>query len=349
MFNRLQCLDESACSTANIVYCRTLDGRQRIAERMKEYDKMRQVISFEHVVQRVFKDNDARRIVAGAEVHEIEIERGVDRDGGEGVHGSSLCHNAPVIDSHCHLAAEQFDADRAEVIARARSAGLTAMVTIADSFAEGERCLEIAAENDDIFCAVGLHPHHAKDWSEGDGEHLKAMIASSSKVRAVGEIGLDYHYDFSPRDVQKKAFLEQLLIAKELHLPAVIHCREAIADVRAIIEESGIEWFVIHCCTERWEDVAWVFECGGILSFTGIATFPKSTDIHETIRNCPLESMMVETDAPFLAPIPHRGKRCEPAYVVDTARFVAGIKGLSLEQFDAVVTKTTMAFFGLPS
>lgn len=254
-----------------------------------------------------------------------------------------------MIDSHCHLADKAFDADRAEVIARALEAGVTQMITIADDLTEGEKCLEIAADNADIFCTVGVHPHRAKEWNEGDGERLKTMLESSKKVVAVGEIGLDYHYDFSPRETQQRVFREQLSLAKELGLPAVVHCREAIADVRSIVEEVDAGPFVLHCCTEKWTDVEWILERGSLLSFTGIATFPKSTDIHETVRNCPLESMMVETDAPYLAPIPHRGKRCEPAHVIDTARFIAKEKGISFEQLNAVATKTTVAFFGLPS
>lgn len=253
-----------------------------------------------------------------------------------------------MIDSHCHLADKAFDADRDAVIARAREAGVSAMITIADSLEEGEKCLEIAEKYDDMFCTIGVHPHHAKDWNDGDIDRMKALLASPN-AKAVGEIGLDYHYDFSPREAQQKVFRAQLVLAKELGLPAVVHCREAVADVRSIIEEVGAGPFVLHCCTEKWSDVEWILERGSFLSFTGIATFPKSADIHEVVRNCPLEAMMVETDAPYLAPIPHRGTRCEPAFVVDTARFLAQEKGLSVEQFDAVVHKTTVAFFGLPS
>lgn len=248
-----------------------------------------------------------------------------------------------MIDSHCHLADKAFDNDRDAVIVRAFDAGISRMVTIADSLPEAEKCVSIAAADARISFTVGVHPHHAKDWKNGDAATMKTLLEGAV---AVGEIGLDYHYDFSPRDAQKKVFREQLLIAKELGLPTVVHCREAIADVRAIIEEVDAGPFVVHCCTEKWSDVEWVLERGSLLSFTGIATFPKSTDILETVRNCPIGSMMVETDAPYLAPIPHRGTRCEPAFVVDTARFIAREKGVSLEQFEHVVDATTRAFFG---
>ena len=254
-----------------------------------------------------------------------------------------------MIDSHCHLADKAFDPDRMQVIARATNAGVTTMIAIADDLAEGGKCIDLTAKYDQIFCTVGVHPHSAKGWLEGDLERLRALLTSSPKVKAVGEIGLDYHYDFSPKEAQHAIFREQLLLAKELHLPAVVHCREAIADVRSIIEEVDAGPFVLHCCTEKWDDVAWVLDRGSLLSFTGIATFPTSEVVQETLRNCPLESLMVETDAPYLAPQSHRGKRCEPAFVMETARFIAAEKGISLPQFEQVTTRTTVAFFGLPS
>lgn len=251
-----------------------------------------------------------------------------------------------MIDSHCHLADKAFDPDRMQVIARAKNAGVSAMVTIGDTIQESEKCLQLAEKYDDLYFTAGVHPHHAKDWNDGDADRLKVLLAHP-KAKAVGEIGLDYHYDFSPRDVQQHVFRTQLMLAKERGLPAVVHCREAIADVRAIVEEVDAGPFVLHCCTEKWDDVEWILERGSLLSFTGIATFPNSLDVQETARNCPLASMMVETDAPYLAPMPHRGKRCEPAYIVQTARFLAAEKGMSLEQFDPVVHATTVAFFGL--
>lgn len=255
-------------------------------------------------------------------------------------------YHAPVIDSHCHLADKAFDADRGAVIARASDAGVAHIVTVADSLPEAEKCKALSATDDRLSYTVGVHPHHAKDWKKDDLATMRALLDGAV---AVGEIGLDYHYDFSPRELQREAFRAQLALAKELGLPAVVHCREAIADVRTIVEEVDAGPFVLHCCTEKWENVEWILERGSLLSFTGIATFPKSEDIRETVRNCPLDAMMVETDAPYLAPIPHRGKRCEPAFVVDTARFLAAEKGMSLEQFDPVVHETTVAFFGLPS
>jgi len=252
-----------------------------------------------------------------------------------------------MIDSHCHLADAQFTDDLDAVLKRAKVAGITRMITIADSISEAEKCLQIAEKHEHIFCTAGVHPHHAKDWKKGDGERIKELIASSKKMKAVGEIGLDYHYDFSPRDMQRGVFLEQLTIARELGLPAVVHCREAVADIRTIVEEVEPLQLVIHCCTEKWDDISWAVELGHFLSFTGIATYPASHDIRETIKNCPLKQIMIETDAPYLAPVPYRGKRNEPAYVAEVLQCVAEVKGISVEEADRVTTQNTVEFFGL--
>lgn len=259
----------------------------------------------------------------------------------------SRIHFTFMIDSHCHLADPQFDNDFADVLKRAKDAGVTHMVTIADSIAEGEKCLHIADKYEYIFCTIGVHPHHAKDWKKGDGDRIRELIASSKKAKAVGEIGLDYHYNHSPQGVQRAVFLEQLTLARELAIPAVIHCREAMKDLRTIIEEVEPLQLLIHCCTEKWDDVEWVVKLGHLLSFTGIATYTKSHDIHETIKQCPLEQMMIETDSPYLAPVPHRGKRNEPAYVAEVLKCVAKIKGVSLEEADRITTENAVRFFGL--
>lgn len=252
-----------------------------------------------------------------------------------------------MIDSHCHLADAQFTDDLDAVLKRAKEAGISRMITISDNIDEAEKCLQIAEKYEHIFCTAGVHPHHAKDWKKGDGERIKELIASSKKMKAVGEIGLDYHYDFSPRDMQRGVLLEQLTIARELGLPAVVHCREAVADIRTIVEEVEPLQLVIHCCTEKWDDISWAVELGHFLSFTGIATYPASHDIRETIKNCPLKQIMIETDAPYLAPVPHRGKRNEPAFVAEVLKCIAEIKGISVEEVDRATTQNTVEFFGL--
>lgn len=252
-----------------------------------------------------------------------------------------------MIDSHCHLADKQFAVDIDAVIERAVTAGVTQMVTVADSIDESDKCLALAEKYEQIFCSVGVHPHNATAWENPDV--LRSLVKVSRQVVAIGEIGLDYHYDFSPRDTQRRVFQEQLELARELKMPVVVHCREAVQDVWQTVDAVRPEKLVMHCCTERWEDVRRFVERGYLLSFTGIATYQKSVEVRRTIQMCPLERMMVETDAPYLAPVPYRGKRNEPAYVVEVAKCMAKVKGVSLEEVDRVTMENTVGFFGLPS
>jgi len=223
------------------------------------------------------------------------------------------------------------------------------MITIADSIPESRKCLELTQQFAHVFCTVGVHPHHAKDWQDADADMLRSLVASSPKVCAIGEIGLDYHYNFSPKEAQQQVFAAQLSLASELQLPSVVHCREAIADVRAALKGMDMTKVVLHCCTEEWEDVAELVAQGMRLSFTGIATYPQAESIRRTIRECPLEQMMVETDAPYLAPVPHRGKRNEPMYVLEVARLIAKLKEVPFEEIDHRTTENAVAFFGLPA
>ena len=269
-----------------------------------------------------------------------------------------------MIDSHCHLADKQFVPDLDAVLERAIAVGVMQMVTIADTLEESELCISLAKKYEQIFCSVGVHPHNATAWRMTNDQRpitrLHALAQSSPKVRAIGEIGLDYHYDFSPRDIQCSVFREQLELAKELRMPVVVHCRsapnqslcdgsgQAVEDVWKIVDAVRPEKLVLHCCTERWEDVQRFVDRGYVLSFTGIATYPKSEEVRRTIQMCPLMQMMVETDGPYLAPVPYRGKRNEPAYVVEVVKCVAKVKGVSLEEVDRVTTESTVGFFGLP-
>jgi TatD DNase family protein len=252
-----------------------------------------------------------------------------------------------VIDSHCHLADAKFDADIEAVLTRAKAAGVTQMVTIADSMAEAEKCIRLAEKYDQLFCTVGVHPHNAKDWKAEDVKTITRWLETHSKIRAIGEIGLDYHYDFSPREQQRSAFETQLLLAKTLDLPAVVHCREAVDDVWTVTSKIAPPKLVIHCCTEKWSDVEKFVKNGYWLSFTGIATYPNAGDIRETIRQCPLDQLMIETDAPYLAPVPHRGKRNEPAFVAEVCAVIAKEKGIDAAEVDRVTTKNAVEFFGL--
>lgn len=252
-----------------------------------------------------------------------------------------------MIDSHCHLADKKFHSDLAAVLERAARAGVDRMVTIADSIEESNQCVRIAEEHEQIFCTVGVHPHNAKHWKNTDAATLRSLTQSSKKVKAIGEIGLDYHYNFSPKEAQQNAFREQLVIAKNIDLPVVIHCREAINDLQMILTEIPGTRFVVHCCTEKWDDVRDLVDQGCLLSFTGIATYPNAPEIRDCIAHCPLSQMMIETDAPYLAPVPHRGKRNEPAYVTEVAKLIATIKEVDVGEVDRVTTQNAVAFFGL--
>lgn len=254
-----------------------------------------------------------------------------------------------MIDSHCHLGDIQFAADLPQVIERARNAGVFTMVTIADDLPEAKKCREIAHAHDEIYFTAGIHPHHAKNFrNESSLAEIKTFL-EDPKCKAVGEIGLDYHYMNSPKDMQQRAFEAQLALAKDLNMPAVVHCRDAVEDIRTIVRHVKPLMLVIHCCTEKWEDISWAIDDGYLLSFTGIATYPKSTDIRETIKRCPLERMMIETDAPYLAPDIHRGKRNEPAFVTEVAKCIADVKGITLDEVEKTTTANTVAFYRLGS
>jgi TatD DNase family protein len=234
-----------------------------------------------------------------------------------------------LVDSHCHLDSEQFDADRQAVIGRARAAGVDTLVAI------GLRpALDLAGADDNIYAVVGVHPHEAAQASGLE----TAPLLSHAKVVAVGEIGLDYHYDFSPRDVQRAVFEHQLELAKEANLPVVIHTREAWADTISILKQHGPSRGIFHCFSGGTAEAEEALALGFHLSFSGIITFPKADEIRAAARLAPLDRILVETDAPYLAPIPFRGKRNEPAYVVHTARRLAELRGLSFAEIAAVTT-----------
>ena len=277
------------------------------------------------------------------------------------IHYSLFIIHFPMIDSHCHLADRKFTRDLDQVLWRAKEAGIEKCVTIADTLKESEQCMQIAEKYPNVYATVGVHPHASKKWGAGDREKLIEMLRHK-KVKALGEIGLDYYYDQpssrkarlrpasnSPRDVQREVFRIQLVLAKELDVSVVIHCRNAIDDLKNIIEEVDHRKLVLHCCTEKWEDVRWLIERGAMIGFTGIATYPKAQEIREVIKQCPLDQIMIETDAPYLSPESHRGKRNEPAFVVEVAKLIAQLKNVSLEEVDRVTTKNAVAFYGLPS
>jgi TatD DNase family protein len=250
-----------------------------------------------------------------------------------------------LIDTHCHLDNEQFAADQDQAIARALEAGVDTMVAIGTG--EGPPDLEagvrLAERHACILATVGVHPHDASKIDAEIYSRLAALLRHP-KVIALGEIGLDYHYDHSPREVQREAFIEQMRIASDARKPIVIHTREAWEDTLALIEEhwtpSGLPG-IMHCFSGGPAEAERSLKLGFYLSFGGIVTFPKATNIQEAARIAPADRVLVETDAPYLAPVPHRGKRNEPAFVTETAKKVAALRGESLES----VAQTTTANF----
>jgi TatD DNase family protein len=234
-----------------------------------------------------------------------------------------------MIDSHCHLTARAFAQDLPAVLARARAAGITRMVTVGTSPADWEAALALAAREPDVAVACGVHPHEA---AAGGWEGLRAL-----DVVAIGEIGLDYHYDFAPRPRQRDAFAAQLHIAQQRGLPIIIHERDAAADVLDILSREGCPPGVWHCFSGSADLAREVLARGLHLGFGGLATFPKGTEgIRAAARACPADRLLLETDAPYLAPVPHRGRRNEPAFVADTARFLADLRGAPVDGSAAV-------------
>jgi TatD DNase family protein len=247
------------------------------------------------------------------------------------------------VDSHCHLDNEQFDSDREAVIDRAIAAGVEYMVAIGTG--EGPPDLEagirLSDRHESIYATVGVHPHDASKATPGTFERLAGLI-KHPKVVALGEIGLDYHYDFSPRDTQRTVFIEQIQIALEAGKPIVIHTREAWEDTLSLLAEhwtpAGLGG-IMHCFSGGPAQAEQAVALGFHLSFGGIVTFPKAVDVQEAARRVPAERILIETDAPYLAPVPRRGKRNEPAYVVETARKMAELRGETMEAIAATTSE----------
>ena len=253
-----------------------------------------------------------------------------------------------MIDSHCHLDGSEYAADLEEVVARARSAGLTSALVIlaADDQEELDRASAVAAIWPEARFSVGVHPHAAGKFAgapESAASQVDAAIAGQSLVRAVGEIGLDYHYDFSPRDVQQAVFAAQLRLARRRGLPVVLHTREAEEDTFRILQEehAGDVGGVFHCFTGNRAMARKALTAGFHISLAGIVTFPRSLELKEVAALVPADRLLLETDSPFLAPVPHRGKRNEPAYVVRVVEIVAALRGVTA----ADLAETTQSNF----
>jgi TatD DNase family protein len=251
-----------------------------------------------------------------------------------------------LVDSHCHLDFPDFAHNRAEVVARTREAGVSRIVTISTRVKKHSEVLAIAEEFSDVFCSVGTHPHHADEELDIDARTL-VSLSKHPKVVAIGEAGLDYHYETGSRENQAKSFRQHIEAARETKLPLVIHSRDCDADMARILrEESGKGAFpaVLHCFTGGRDLAFTAIELGHYVSFTGILTFRRSDALREIAAALPADRVLVETDAPYLAPQPYRGKRNEPAYVVETAKVLAAARGVGV---DEIARQTTENFFRL--
>ena len=252
-----------------------------------------------------------------------------------------------LVDSHCHLDFPDFAAERPAVLERARAAGVGTMLTIGTKLTEFDRVRAIAEENPDIWCSVGIHPNEAASEPDVDAASL-ARLAQHPRVVAIGECGLDYHYEDTPRDRQMAVFRVHAEAARRTGLPIIVHSRDCDDDmIRVLTEESrdGALKGVLHCFSSGRRLAEEAVKLGFYVSFSGILTFKKAEDLREIARDLPLDRLLVETDAPYLAPIPHRGKRNEPAFVGHTAAKLAEVRGIPVAQIEAATTENFFRLF----
>ncbi len=252
-----------------------------------------------------------------------------------------------LFDSHCHLEMGEFDADREAVLERAFAAGVRRVVTVGTTLEDGRKAVSIAERHPGVYASVGVHPHDVRGIDLGTYDALK-RLAASPKVVAYGEIGLDFFRNRSPREVQLARFREQLDIAAGLDLPVIIHDREAHEETLAILSQRPVRrGGIFHCFSGDRNMAERCMEMGFYLSIPGTVTFPKAESLREAVRDLPLSRLLVETDAPYLSPVPNRGKRNEPAFVIHTAAKVAEIKGVPLAEVAESTTRNAMEVFGI--
>ncbi|MEN6621742.1 MAG: TatD family hydrolase [Smithella sp.] len=251
-----------------------------------------------------------------------------------------------LIDSHAHLEMKEFDNDREKVIERAKQVGVDYVITVGTNLGLSRKAAALADKYENIYAAVGVHPHDVNKINNKTYDDLKEL-AGRKKVVAYGEIGLDYFRNLSPQELQIEKFGEQLLLAKELNLPVIIHSRQAHDQSLKMIKASGVRNGVFHCFSGDYELARQCLDWGFYLSVPGVVTFNKSKTMQDVVRRVPLSSLLLETDCPFLTPDPYRGTRNEPAYIVHTAKKVAEIKGISWEEVAAVTAQNTLSLFNI--
>ena len=254
-----------------------------------------------------------------------------------------------LIDSHCHLDFPDLAVERDAVVARARAAGLGRMITISTRVRAFRSILEIARTYDEVYCTVGTHPHYAHEETEVSAEQLLELAAANAKCIGIGEAGLDYHYDKTPRDVAARVFRTHIAAARDSGLPIVVHARDADADIAEILrDEMGKGAFkgVLHCFTASAALANEALSLGFYISFSGVLTFKNSIELRKIAASVPMDRLLVETDAPYLAPVPYRGKRNEPAFVAATAKVLAEVKGVPAEDIARQTTANALRLFG---
>jgi TatD DNase family protein len=258
------------------------------------------------------------------------------------------------IDSHAHIDGKEYDGDRDEVLTRAREAGVCAILNVGTGEPRSgslERAVEVAEKYEDVYAAIGVHPHDARLFDDEAEQRIERLVRQSARVIAWGEIGLDYHYDNSPRDAQREVFTRQLRLALEVNLPVVIHSREADEDTVDILRAEGngakLQRGVMHCFGGSLRMMEQVVELGFMISFAGNVTFKKAEELREVARHVPMERLLIETDCPYLTPVPFRGRRNEPALVVEVARFLAELHGMTTEELGRLTANNFTRFFGL--
>ena len=254
------------------------------------------------------------------------------------------------IDSHAHIDGPEFDADRNEIIERAQAAGVSVILNVGTGDPHSgafERAVALGQKHDSVYTAIGTHPHDARLYDDKAEEKIKTLV-QIEHVLAWGEIGLDFHYDNSPRDVQVEVFRRQLRAARECDLPVVIHTREAEPETIEILSTEYAEAErrgVFHCFSGSKDLAQKAIDLGFMISFSGIVTFKKADELRAVAKEVPLDRLLIETDCPYLTPIPYRGKRNEPAYVVEVARCIAGIHGVEIDEIGRVTSQNFRDFF----
>jgi TatD DNase family protein len=257
------------------------------------------------------------------------------------------------VDSHAHIGGEEYDADRDEVVGRAREAGVRAILNVGTGDPHSgqlERAVEVAEKYEGVYAAVGVHPHDAKLFDDEAERRIVRLLEESRRVVAWGEIGLDYHYDHSPREVQREVFARQLRLARRMGLPVIIHSREADEDTVNILRAvwtGSTRGGVMHCFGGGLPMMEQVLELGFMVSFAGNVTFKKAEDLREAARRVPIDRLLIETDCPYLTPVPFRGRRNEPARVVEVARCLAELHAMSPEEMGRLTARNFARLFGL--